>query len=549
MDVSRFFSAQNPFGMFRPPLADNGGIDYRVMYAPIHFRKRLKVTLSREPGGPGPKNFEPWSGPYNRVPQRRSHWYQYTYQLFTEDSGRPSWSPDAAQSNERVEIPNLKPTLETSVTLDPAQSRQLAQLKGEGCIRELKITLDPVTAETLAGLWLKISFDGAQHPQVDAPIGTLFGGFPDKPQAAYAALLVEYGAEKGMSLRFPMPYWKSARIVVENRSQTGIRNLALSLANDSKPSPRYPKTDTGYFHAAFQRTFPRTEGHDYVYLRTYGHGHIVGHLAQRWDTSMEENERTYFDGSLTPQIEGNGFEDDQGFGWGLKDKTFLLFGAPVAKGGAGCLYRLFLPDLYVFYSGIKHGHQVYGPHSPRGHEGLYHTGNEQSVTFYYASDEPALKLTDELDIGNATSEARHHYRTSGRATRNSGSYWYDGEFNNILFPHPATTDDGRTVAGASEFDVKIDSANRGIRIRRRTDKGNNRQLARVYVDGRLVTERPWYTVDYENTFRGIRWYDTSFEIPAKYTANKKQVHLKIEHVSSNHGGIDEYYYWVYSYQP
>jgi hypothetical protein len=63
-----------------------------------------------------------------------------------------------------------------------------------------------------------------------------------------------------------------------------------------------------------------------------------------------------------------------------------------------------------------------------------------------------------------------------------------------------------------------------------------------------VTERPWYFVDYERVFRDIRWYDTTFEIPAKYTAGKKRVRIRIEHGSSERGGIDEFHYWVYSYR-
>lgn len=553
-DVSSFFSAKNPFGLFQPPWADDGGTEYRVMYAPMFFKQRLKVALSREPGGPGPQNFAPWAGRYDKIPKRRSHWYQFTYHLFTDDPGLPSWSAELARAHP-AQRPDTavwwngqEPVLTNAFALAAGQAKEAASLAGQGCLRAVRITVEPLTAETLFGTWLKIFFDGESRPRVAAPLGALFGSHPEKLRATFAALWVGYHAEQGMELRAPMPYWKSARIVLDNQSTSNVQQLTVRLACDSAASGCYPERDTGYFHATAQRAFPRTEGRDYLYLETQGQGHLVGHIAQRWDTAMEENERTYFDGSGTPQIQGNGFEDDQGFGWGLKNKTFPLFGAPVADGGAGCLYRLFLPDLYVFYSGIRHGHQTYGPHSPRGHEGMYRIGNEQSVAFYYGVDTPALELTDELDVGNAPSEARHRYRTAGPAERQSGAYWYDGEYNNVLFRHPALADDGRRVRGASEFEVQLAADNRGIRLRRRTDKDNNRQLARVYVDGQRVTERPWYFVDYESVFNGIRWYDTTFEIPAKYTAGKKMVRLKIEHDSSEKGGLDEFYYWVYSYR-
>jgi len=560
MDVSEFFSDKNPLGIFQSPLADDGGKDYRVMYCPMFFKKRLKVSLTREPGGPGPKNFEPWTGKTGKIPQRRSHWYQYTYQLFTEDPGFSSWSKPMDMSSviekwshlgimDNSGIIDSGHVVKNFVTLDSGKARDILNLSGKGSITEMRLNLSPLSKETLFDTWLKIYFDGETTPKVEAPIGSFFGSYPDSIHATYSALPIGYHAEKGMYCLFPMPFWTSARVVIENKSTTSINKLAFRFVYDQETTGIYPKGNTGYFHAAFSRSFPRIEGHDYNYLQTTGQGHVVGHISQRWKTSMEENERTYFDESGTPQIEGNGFEDDQGFGWGLKPKTFALFGAPVAIGGSGCLYRFFLPDLYIFYSEVKHGHQTYGPNTPLGHEGFYQVGNEQSVTFYYAVDTPGIKLTDQMDVGNLGSEKRHHYRTTGETKIITGNYWYDGELNNVLFKHPAISDNGRSVRGSSEFVVKIDQANEGVRLRCRTDKENNRQLAKVYVDGKLITERPWYTVDYEKTFRGIRWYDTSFEIPAKYTAGKKKIRVKLDHVSSENGSIDQYYFWVYSYLP
>ena len=71
----------------------------------------------------------------------------------------------------------------------------------------------------------------------------------------------------------------------------------------------------------------------------------------------------------------------------------------------------------------------------------------------------------------------------------------------------------------------------------------------MYVDGQLVTERPWYSVDYDKTYRNIRWADADFEIPAKYTAGKKLITLKIENASGTDRPWNEFHYWVYSYSP
>jgi hypothetical protein len=120
--------------------------------------------------------------------------------------------------------------------------------------------------------------------------------------------------------------------------------------------------------------------------------------------------------------------------------------------------------------------------------------------------------------------------------------------NNVLFPTPAIADDGVSTDKGSEFTVKIDRQNNGVRLRRRTDKENNQQLARVYIDGVLVRERPWYSVDFERTFRNIRWLDTDFEVPAAYTRGKGKIRVRIELQTSKTGCWDESHYWVYSYR-
>ncbi len=306
---------------------------------------------------------------------------------------------------------------------------------------------------------------------------------------SFASLLFGY-SPTSMYCYLPMPFWKSAKIELENRGRQNIKSLKASIGYKPAAARSYPEKECGYFYARYNREFPRTEGHDYTYLLWNGHGHIVGHTTSRYDTSMEEDERTYFDGNLSPQIHGNGFEDDHNMGWGLKNRQHAVFGAIAADGGAGSVYRLFLPDVYYFQTSVKHGHQTYGPHSPRGHEGMYVVGNEESVAFFYGRAAPGIILSDEVDVGKRDSEAAHAYRVSGGRKGLTGNFWYDGELNNVLFPTPAIEDDGVSFAGSSEFMVKIDPANRGVRVRRRLDKNVNRQKANVYVDGRQVEERP-----------------------------------------------------------
>jgi hypothetical protein len=157
-------------------------------------------------------------------------------------------------------------------------------------------------------------------------------------------------------------------------------------------------------------------------------------------------------------------------------------------------------------------------------------------------------LTDELDVGNAASEAAHRFAAAEPGIRTEGHWWYDGEFNNVLIPTPPTSDDGRSIPDGCEFTVEVDPKNCGVRLRLRTDKENNRQLARVFIDGSLVTERPWYQVDFEKTYRNIRWADTDFDVPAKYTRAKRSLRVRLEHAGSENGCLDASHLWVFCHR-
>jgi hypothetical protein len=427
----------------------------------------------------------------------------------------------------------------------------LWKFRKAGVITALEFKI--LTTNNVAALfnsWLEITFDGASSPQVEAPLGCFWGVNRAHPRASYDSLLLAWTNNEA-TCYFPMPFWKSAVIRVENR---GRQNITVKAAVDYKTGSAmsYPQQSCGYFFAHYHREDPRVEGRDYTYLEMSNcSGQVVGHVADRWNTCCEENERTYFDGSETPWIEGDGYEDDQGMGWGLSwgppPLVLPVFGAPSGKVGSGGLYRFLVPDRYCFSSGVKYGHQTYGKHSPLGDEGHYQVGMEESVTFWYGHLSPRLIQTDELDVGDRKSQAAHAYHAEGDVRHVHGDWWYDGELNNVLFKSPAITDDGVSLTNCSTFIVASSPDNQGVRLRRRCDKANDRQEARVYIDGQLVTERPWYTVDYEKAYRNIRWIDSDFDVPAKYTREKSKITVRIEFISSETGQWDEYHYWVYSY--
>lgn len=102
------------------------------------------------------------------------------------------------------------------------------------------------------------------------------------------------------------------------------------------------------------------------------------------------------------------------------------------------------------------------------------------------------------------------------------------------------TDHGRAFTGYSEFTVRIDPNNTGVRLVRRLDYSVGDQVANVVVDGIRLGQ--WST---PGSAQAFNWRDATFDIPAELTKGKESLRIRVEFVSSQ---IDwnEFYYWVYT---
>ena len=299
MDVSTFFSEKNPLGIFREPLSMNGGVEFRTMYCPMQFQKRLKIALSRLPGGPG-NHQKPWMGRYDAVTDPdRAHWCHFTYHTFSEDPGIASWTPGQVSSSlltlwdSKKLGQDPKPTagnqkIDKTLSLPPGKKVCLAEIEGAGSIASLRINVEPLSEESLFQTWITMTWDGHASPQVEAPLGAFFGGYRKAIGTSFSSLLFGY-SPAGMYCYFPMPYWKSATIEIENRGKQATKTLKASVQYKPADACSYPEKQCGYFCAHYNRMFPRIEGHDYKYLDWNGRGQVVGHTTSRYDTSMDED--------------------------------------------------------------------------------------------------------------------------------------------------------------------------------------------------------------------------------------------------------------------
>ena len=517
---------------------------FGILYYPFTFNKRLKVTTTDD--------FTKLADPYT------SSWYQYTYLTYPQTNAVTTWAGTNEDSTTvRAQWNNLgsdpKPvdgnvTVSNTFTISNGKSVVLAELQGAGSIASLKLRLDPYGRKEFYHTILRIYWDGDKHPAVEMPIGLFFGGggetYPTCTNLIRMSLRTLFYGFDGTNHDFycywPMPYWHSARLELVN--QSGEDLMSVSCIVEYKPAAvlNYPAGQTGYFYA--KRTLAHDPGHGLfnTAFETSGRGKVVGLSFYSNLYAMDGDEFTYIDGSRTPQIHGDGTEDDHNQGYGGDAYQKALWGGLV--NGYQTAYRFYYNDSYIFNQHIKINYEF----SREG--GRDNGGETDAVVYYYkAASAGHLWLTDQLDIGDTASEAAHHYSVAGQTWAGTKRSGYDGYERD--YEYDSFRDDGRAFNDHSEFTVTVSPHNHGIKLRRRLFRSDNgRQRAWVYVDGVRVDERPWDVCTYSCAPAYQGWLDDDFEIPAAYTEGKHELHLRVENAGDSKSEINEFYYWVYNYE-
>jgi hypothetical protein len=536
------FSVMDHPGAPSPALPQFGDKKFGIQYYPFPFGKRLKITIV----------------PHNKLLLKsQNSWYQFTYLLYPPDVTVASWALPAPLGNAvRTAWHQLgsdpKPTkanevpVPCSVMVPPGGTSTLFETNGAGSIASLRLWMTPYSTEAFFGTRLRITWDGASTPAVDIPIGVFFGGGGKDfdygrtiPSRKLANLLYGFDGEKGeFHCYWPMPFWKSAKIEIVNPTTHAV-TLSGVIGRVPADKVSYPENQAGYF--CVKETKDKDPGGG-IFASAFsekGFGHIVGIGFYSQNYSMDGDEFSYFDGSRTPQVHGDGTEDDHNQGWGGAAYQKPLWGSLI-NGFEGA-YRLYLNDSYVFddQADIHYEYSLCGP-----------TSNSQTdiVIYYYkASGAGRLKQTDEMAIGQSGQEKAHHYSVDSQTWAGTLTSAYDGYEKK---PNLATvTADGRAYNGTSSFTVTIDPANQGVRLRRLLSRvGNGVQTAEVSVDG-VKVKRPWHVVFNSSAPAGQAWVDSDFELPASLTQGKSNLQIKIRHLASTKGELNEFHYWVFCHMP
>ncbi len=266
---------------------------------------------------------------------------------------------------------------------------EICNISGSGIIKHIWITLGVKEEDPyyLRKVIIRMWWDNELNPSVEVPIGDFFG-VGHAISINFWSLPLSMGPEdgKGFNCWFPMPFTKSAKIEIENETDT---TLIFYYYIDYE---EYNELDSsfGRFHAYWTRENP-CEGNDYnlkkaqrwqkrnikheedyVLLEAEGEGHYVGcHLDIH---NLYETEKHNWPGEGDDYIEiddgeivlyGTGTEDYFCGAWcPTQYYCSPYFGIPLPGGknwsGKISYYRYHIEDPIYFHKNIKikieHGH-------------------------------------------------------------------------------------------------------------------------------------------------------------------------------------------------
>ncbi|OHB01084.1 MAG: hypothetical protein A3F53_00105 [Candidatus Zambryskibacteria bacterium RIFCSPHIGHO2_12_FULL_48_10] len=530
-----FFDDHNSTGLY-------GKDRFAINYYPFPFKQHLKITMSPQDNG-------------------AIKWYQFTYLKFSNDNLVTSWQGMTQDSSlVRSQWNNLGADPKSQVgnvevnkvsSIPAGTSATIFDLSGQGSISSINLELVPGMPQLFKEARIQMYWDGSSVPAVDMSLGSFFGGGGDTIGAeevyfkTFKNLFYGFDGSSPNNESFysywPMPFWTRAKIVIVNNTNLNISSLTSNIKYKPASVLNYSKDGAGYFYA--KRTIDISSPNQpySMAFNEQGRGKVVGLMFYSTGFSADGDEFTYIDDSSTPQIHGDGTEDDHNQGW-LGDAYQKALWGGLVDGYQGA-YRTYYNDSYIFNKNIKITYE----HSNWG--GLKSGQKTDAVVYYYkdADGKSNLTLTDKLDVGNIQSENSHGYSIDKQTWFGSTNSNYDGYEQKLDYIH--IIDNGRSNNGYSQFTVKIDPNNNGVKLRKRLNRYNNQiQKADVYVNDAKVTENPWYIMDL-NSDASHGFIDSDFEIPSSYTVGKSSLKIKIVYLDSTDKdkGINEYYYWIYSY--
>ena len=268
----------------------------------------------------------------------------------------------------------------SQVSLSDDGFAEIVNIKGPGCIRHIwfhagdwKLSHSD-NDKMINTLILEINVDGAEKPQVVAPLKSFFGIMQEREpyfvnNSAYTVLPNPVAAAKdrhipgtpGYNLYLPIPFGKSCDIRVRGQS-----NTFLGTVIDWHKYEENTALTPYRLHAAHKRYKTTTKrGTSINMAKVSGRGFLAGFVTgyiQKNKSDMVFHTggiNILLDEKTDPYtIHGKNVEDDYGFTWGFNNYQTRWIGCPThenrgRKDQDGVFYRFFGPDPIAFRSSFS----------------------------------------------------------------------------------------------------------------------------------------------------------------------------------------------------
>ena len=237
----------------------------------------------------------------------------------------------------------------------------LAEGRGCGTVRRIWVTMGDRSPEMMRGIVLRMYWDGATRPAVEAPLGDFFMN-PLGRCAVFSSEWFSNPERRNWNCHLPMPFRREFRITATNESP---RDQGMFWYHIDYTLGDEHGGDAGYLHAHYRRENPTALRRDFTILpRVEGWGRFLGcnlgvvTYSARWGGTWwgEGEVKIFLDGDTdSPTLCGTGTEDYICSSWGIGNFSLPWYGCwfPAVQEGENArvaMYRLHGPDPVWFRS-------------------------------------------------------------------------------------------------------------------------------------------------------------------------------------------------------
>jgi Protein of unknown function (DUF2961) len=393
--------------------------------------------------------------------------------------------------------------------LTVGKGAEFLRVDDKGVVRALIFRVPKDQALAFGRARLRVTWDDRSAPSIDVPLALFFGAgtLYNRDGREYLVkafpVFIRYTTDQvHLACFFPMPFFRSARfeLIGGDTNVPGVRWSVRFAPFEGRPE------HFGYLHATYRDHPTPLIGEDLVLLDTRGiegsdewSGSFIGtsfifsHRA--FLGTLEGDPRFFFDDSESPQAYGTGTEEWGGGGdyWGGLNMTLPFAGHPVGarkpeeaindEDKIESAYRFLLSDLFPFGRNARIQLEHGGVNESTEHY--------ETVTYWYGRPSATLVKTDELKIGDATSERAHGYSSPDASEPYEITSRYElGPDGAPAIPHPADAAPLAKPAAYAEFEFDAEPGTYAIWVRGRAlEDANTTDASWLQFDSDIGTNR------------------------------------------------------------